>query len=377
MKTQALAACGITAALLCGAASAQSSVTAFGVLDLSVLHARGGGVSATTLSSSGLGASRLGFRGTQALGGGFKAGFWLESGLNPDTGAGQLTNTNNQPNGFAGGSGLTFNRRSYASLSGPFGQLRLGRDFVPTHYNIIEFDPFNANGVARVAAFTFSAVGTGSLPTTVAASNSISYWLPPHLGGLHGMAMIASGENPANTATAGAGHMVSARLGWRSGAFEIAAALGRTRHASTATIGNYTHGNLGAAWDLGVARLFALYNLSTVGIAGGDAKKHTLEVGAHIPVGHAGRLRLSHARLDDRSSASLVNANGSSSQRNSNDASLWGVGYVHNLSQRTALYGSYARIANQGQAAYLVTGGIGPGPARPSSALELGMRHAF
>ena len=132
---------------------------------------------------------------------------------------------------------------------------------------------------------------------------------------------------------------------------------------------------MGAAWDLGIARLFALYNLSKIGIVGGDVKKHTLEVGAHIAVGQAGRLRLSYARLDDRSSSALTNTNGS--QRNSNDASLWGIGYVHNLSKRTSLYGTYAHIANRGQAAYLVTGGVTPGPGRPSSGLELGMRHSF
>ena len=228
MKFKTAATCGITLTLLCSGASAQSSVTIFGVMDLSVMHARGGSASATTMSSSGLGASQFGFRGTEDLGGGLKAGFWLESGLNPDTGSGQLTNTNNQPNGFTGGGGLTFNRRSYVSFSGPFGQFRMGRDFVPTHYNIFEFDPFNANGVARAAAFTFSTVGTGNLPTTVVASNSISYWLPPTLGGLYGMAMIARGENPSNAGNASDGNMVSGRLGWGSGPFDVAGALGRT-----------------------------------------------------------------------------------------------------------------------------------------------------
>ncbi|WPH12183.1 porin [Variovorax paradoxus] len=375
MKSKTAATCGVTLALLCSGASARSSVTIFGVMDLSVMHSKGGNASARTISSSGLGASQFGFRGTEDLGGGLSAGFWLESGLNPDTGSGQLTNTNNQPNGFTGGGSLTFNRRSYVSLSGAFGQLRMGRDFVPTHYNIFEFDPFNANGVARAAAFTFSTVGTGNLPTTVVASNSISYWLPPDLGGLYGMAMLARGENASNTGNASDGNMVSGRLGWRSGPFDVAGALGRTHYTSTATLGDYTHGNLGASWEAGFVRFFALYNLAKVQILGGDVRKHTSEIGAHIPLGQVGRLRLSYARLNDRSSSVLRNANGS--QRSSNDARLWGIGYVHNLSKRTALYGTYARIANQGQATYLVSGGVAPSPGRQSSGLELGMRHAF
>ncbi|MCJ0765111.1 porin [Variovorax terrae] len=369
-------ACGAALGLLCGHAGAQPTAMVFGVVDVGVQRTIGGGNgSVTGVSSSGLGASQIGMRGTEELGGGLRAGFWLESGLNPDTGHGQLTNINNQSSGFVGDGSLTFNRRSYVSLSGSFGELRLGRDFVPTHYNIFEFDPFNANGVARAANFTFSTVGTGNLPTTVVASNSISYWLPPDLGGFYGLAMVARGENASNTSNAKDGNMTSVRLGWRSGAFDMAAALGRTQYAKTATLGDYTHGNLGVSWNAGFAKLFALYNLSKVAVAGGDVRKYTWEVGAHVPVGQVGRLRLSHARLDDRSAATLANADGS--LRRTNQARLYGVGYVHDLSRRTALYATYARITNQGQAAYVVSGGVAPRPGSPSSGFEMGIRHAF
>jgi predicted porin len=43
-----------------------------------------------------------------------------------------VTSTNNQANGSAGDGALTFNRRSTVSLSGPFGELRLGRDYTPS-----------------------------------------------------------------------------------------------------------------------------------------------------------------------------------------------------------------------------------------------------
>ena len=82
--------------LACGAVHAQSSVTLFGVVDLGVLHTRAGGVgSATALGNGGLSTSRIGFRGTEDLGSGLRAGFWLEGSLNPDSGTGRATNTNN------------------------------------------------------------------------------------------------------------------------------------------------------------------------------------------------------------------------------------------------------------------------------------------
>ena len=83
------------------------------------------------------------------------------------------------------------------------GELRVGRDFIPTHYNSIYFDPFNANGVARAGNLTFAGAGTGPLPTGITGSNTVSYWLPAKLGGFYGMAMIGTGENARRTALYG------------------------------------------------------------------------------------------------------------------------------------------------------------------------------
>ena len=78
--------------------------------------------------------SRLGFRGTEDLGGGLNASFWLEAGLNNDNGTGASTSTNNSTStsqaGASGSQGLTFNRRSTVSLASTWGELRLGRDAI-------------------------------------------------------------------------------------------------------------------------------------------------------------------------------------------------------------------------------------------------------
>ena len=152
----------------------------------------------------------------------------LEGSLNPDNGTGRPTNTNNQSTGAGtAGGGLAFDRRAYVSLAGSWGELRLGHDFVPTHYNSISFDPFNANGVARAGNLTFAGAGLGSAPlfTAITASNSVSYWLPPNLGGFYGVAMVALGENASNTANSKDGNMKSVRIGYAQGAFDVAAAL--------------------------------------------------------------------------------------------------------------------------------------------------------
>ncbi|MDB5856844.1 MAG: porin Gram-negative type [Ramlibacter sp.] len=368
-------------ALACAAgAHAQSSVTLFGIVDVNVEHFRAEGVgSLNAVGNGGLSTSRVGFRGVEDLGGGLRAGFWLEGSINPDNGTGRGTNTNNQASGaapaVAGSAGLVFDRQAYVSLGGSWGEVRLGHDFVPNHYNSISFDPFNANGVARVGALTFSGAASGSLATGITASNSVSYWLPPNLGGFYGMAMYAAGENPSGAANSSDGKLMGARVGWVGGPLEVAGAVSHTKFASTATVGDYTHANVGASYNAGFAKFFALYNRVKVDLTGGTVRKDTWELGAHVPVGPQGRIRLSYARLNDGSAASLLNANGS--QRASNDATLWGVGYVHDLSKRTALYGTYAELSNHGQGTYVVSGGPAPLPGRKSTGLEMGVRHAF
>ncbi|MDI3380085.1 porin [Xenophilus aerolatus] len=362
-----------------GVAQAQSSVTVFGVMDLGVQYTNGagpGGGSVRALSNGGLSTSRIGFRGTEDLGGGLRAGIWLEGSLNPDTGEGRPSNSNNQASGAGPAGAISFDRMSYVSLSSDtLGELRLGRDFIPTHYNSIYFDPFNANGVARAGNLTFAGVGTGPLPTAITGSNTVSYWLPPKLGGFYGMAMIGTGENVSTAANRDDGNFAGARFGFASGAFDVAAAVTRSKFRSTAAIGNYTHANIGGSWDAGFAKFFALYNKVTVKLAAGTVRKNTAEVGAHIPAFEVGRIRISYAYLDDRSDEGLRNAAGL--PRNRDDARQFGIGYVHNLSKRTALYGTYARLTNSAQARYVVSGGVAPAAGRRSSGTEFGVRHLF
>ena len=368
-------------ALACAAgAHAQSSVTLFGVVDVNAQHYKAEGVgSLNAVGNGGLSTSRIGFRGIEDLGGGLHAGFWLEGSINPDNGTGRGTNTNNQASGaaaaVAGSAGFLFDRNAYVNLGGGWGDLRLGHDFVPTHYNSISFDPFNANGVARAGNFTFSGAANGSVFSQITASNSISYWLPRGLGGFYGMAMYAAGENLSGAANSNDGKLMGARIGWAAGKFDVAGAVSKTKYASTATLGDFTHSNLGASYDAGFARFFALYNRVKVDLLAGSVRKDTWELGAHVPVGPVGRIRLSYARLNDHSAATLLNADGS--QRATNDASQWGVGYVHDLSKRTALYGTYARLSNDGRANYAVSGGPAPLPGRTSTGLEVGLRHSF
>lgn len=86
MKKSILALAAIATLSAAGAASAQSSVTVYGRMDASVGSNRVNGVSTTQVFSGNLTTSRIGFRGTEDLGGGLKANFQLESALTVDDG---------------------------------------------------------------------------------------------------------------------------------------------------------------------------------------------------------------------------------------------------------------------------------------------------
>src|SRR5437868_11068568 len=200
MKKSLVALAALATLTSAGIASAQSSVTLFGVVDAAVSNYTNNSqtplgnrytTSQTKLTNSGYNSSRLGFRGTEDLGGGLAASFWLEAGLNNDDGTGAAT-----------GGGLAFNRRSTVSLSGAFGEVRLGRDYTPTFWNDTVFDPFGTNGVgtnliSTANGFSSNGARTGGFTANqnyVRASNSIGYFLPPNLGGFYGQVMYSFNE---------------------------------------------------------------------------------------------------------------------------------------------------------------------------------------
>ena len=99
-----------TLAAFAGAASAQSSVTMYGRVDLSI-GKNVGSIAKYMANGSG---SRLGLRGTEDLGGGMKAIFNIEHRFDADTGV--------NPNA------RFWHARSLVGLEGGFGKVSLGRE---------------------------------------------------------------------------------------------------------------------------------------------------------------------------------------------------------------------------------------------------------
>lgn len=348
--------------VLSGTVAAQSTMTLFGVVDATLTYGKGSVADRTQLSNSGYNSSRVGFRGVEDLGGGLSASFWLEAGINNDNGQGTATSTNNQANGTgaapAGTQGLTFNRRSTVSLSGNWGEARLGRDFSVQYYNRGEFDPFGNNGVGSNQAL----IGSLGGPVSTRVSNALMYFLPPDLGGFYGELQYYLGENATNAgATKNDGDGGGLRLGYRSGPLHVSVAHARTQYARTATTGDITSSNIGARYDIGALSLMAGYYRDRVGTTAGVTATGYV-AGATYKVG-AGEIRGGFSSY------------GTDAVGNPETKKL-AFGYIHNLSRRTALYATVARVKNGGGAATALNAAV-TGANQSSTGVDLGVRHSF
>jgi predicted porin len=366
-----------------GTAQAQSSVTLFGVVDTNVTHLTAGGNpvgSRTFMDNSGINSSRLGFRGTEDLGGGLKAGFWLEAGIATNDGAGSTTSLGNgaaYAGAATGGGGLTFNRRSTVSLiSQQWGELRVGRDYSPTFWNSANTDPFGYNGIAEVASFLIEAQGAQGAGA-VRVSNGISYLTPNTLGGFFGQFTYAIGGNPNQYAPEGVDHSndgdyAGINLGYQSGPLYAGVAYSeldeaRSTSASAVALGvGDTHVYNGAvSYDFGFVKPDFFYSHANVNALPEDYTTQVYSLGAVVPLGQGEfRINFVHAKGGDYLSGGRAN--------------MFGVGYVYNLSKRTALYALAARVNNSGPFAFSLNAyAPAPEPGNNQSGVSLGLRTSF
>lgn len=345
MKKSMFALAGL--ALLSTGVMAQSSVTLFGIVDAAARQVKNGSAGSQKQLASGSNAtSRWGMRGVEDLGGGLRAGFHLEAHLNVDTGTADTTKF--------------WNRRSTVSLLGGFGEVRMGRDYTATAYNTFT-DEFGIVGVGSRGIFSYgSGSNLGSPATTVLrADNSIGYFLP-NVGGVYGHVQVAAGEGVVGN------KYIGGRLGYSGGPINVGFAYGKTEIGGTTP--DFKNYNLMFNYKFGFATVHTLYDVKDWN----PRKTKDLSVGLGVPFGK-GELRLGYTRAD-RSGGAV-----GSGFANADDSTRLGIGYVYNLSRRTALYTTYGQVTNKGAArsSVLYAPPAGMLGGQKSSGLEFGARHSF
>ena len=226
-----------------GAAMAQSSVTMYGVADLSL--AKANGVSAQ-MSGNGVmnnGNSRLGVRGVEDLGGGLKASFNFEQGINAESGATDAA---------------TWQRNAFLALSGGFGRFQMGRSLNPSFWGVAAWE---LTGTANYSAVA-NQFGFAGGPSR---NNSMFMYTTPNMGGFSGtLGYIAKPDNAGNA-------KVDANLVYANGPVAVALSYFKVNTQPKGLA-------LGGSYDFGMFKLAA-----SLQDAPGASKGFTL--GGTVPVG--------------------------------------------------------------------------------------------
>lgn len=314
-----LAVAGSTAAL------AQSSVQVYGRVNTSVERQKVGDVSTTGLFNN---ASRIGFRGTEDLGGGLKAGFVLESGFNSDDGSGT---------GSTGG--INFKRQSEVNLEGGFGMLRLGTFTSESYYAVADYgvldQPNHDTGSLSDALYSY----------VMRDSNKIAYRTPVILGGLTIEGATSFHEKAVGTNDKN-GYDLAAN--WESGPLALGA--GFTKVGGDKQLGLRAH------YTINAFQVGAYYQRSDEELRG---KRNAARVTGMYTMG-ASEFVAGFGwagKWDDVS--------------NSGARQLI-LGYNYNLSKRSKLYAGYTKVDNKANASY-ATGVSGA----DFSTFAAGIRHNF
>ncbi|NMM08262.1 porin [Polaromonas sp.] len=315
-----------------GVASAQSTVTLYGLLDgylgsvkdKTTVNGVSTSLRQTVINSGGFNTSRFGLKGSEDLGGGLKANFLLESGFDISTGA-----ANNYVNPYTGASSTAvFGRQSWAGVSGGFGEIKLGKMWTP-------FDDVKGSGAAAFDANIFAPANNVWLSNNYQdrPGNAI-YYATPDFSGFSAAAMYSLGEN--KTAAASAGKIASVNVKYAAGPAFVALSHQEEKATGTGSATKFTQ--LNGSWDFGVAKLLGAYgqvkNGSTTLFATAPAtflavdKSKEYQLGVDVPVGAA--LTLSGGVA--RSKITLAAAGGEIK------ATGFGLAAKYDVSKRTFLY---------------------------------------
>ena len=232
------------AALVSAGASAQSSVTLYGVADAGIEWANkvpgtnGGGNSRVSMQSgNGMTGSLWGLRGVEDLGGGLKGIFNLESGFDISRG------TNNDSR--------LFGRKAYVGLQGQWGQLTLGRQTNLMYDFTTQYDPMALT--SRYSILSQDAAMGGR------ADNAVKY-----VGTFNGLTASAlysfrnDGQEIAGNSKVG--REWSAGLNYAAGPFSVGAVYDQTNGNSPLTADiKVQRATAAGTYAFGPAKLFAGY----------------------------------------------------------------------------------------------------------------------
>ena len=401
MKKSLLAVAAMTA--FAGAAQAQSSVTVYGIMDVGPKAAtttvNNIAYNADATNGGNLASSRIGFTGSEDLGGGNKAIFTAEFGVNPaKSNFSGSTNTANN--------GSFDNRQSFVGISSAsLGTLKMGRQYSLSHVTIVNTDTTGGNNMIGGTTYvggnanvsnTITAPVSANASYGIRASEAIIYESPVFAGiqalGMYSWNKASAAATTYNaSADAGLGLRYTGLKGLDVRASNVVrqvtngAAQGTLMNAGTTTdFGlmavatansalqvTQTERAIGASYDFGMAKLFA-NNMRTElrGSANNTAittiTRNASEAGVKVP--YKAFVVSAKYGIGNSNLAGLVAANNITAGTGSSfNFRGYQAQVEYNMSKRTTLYSIYGRSSGDTSATTTYT----------MNAVAAGIRHTF
>jgi predicted porin len=342
----------LIAAAVVGAFAAPAmaqNVSVYGVMDTG-LQSFDSGAAANSQSTravdGGLATSRLGFIGTEDLGGGMKASFKLEARLNPSA---------------ASNGGALFNRGANISLSGGFGAVTLGYNDTTGGQDIDSAVSQAGNLALRPTLLVGAYTGSGEIGSDVA---QVVRYTSPTFNGF--TAELGYTLNTTSAATDAGTSTTDVYVKYVNGPLGIHFSNAQT--AAATAVAETDFRAIGISYNAG----FASFGLST---SKGDysatdsASIKTTIASVKVPL--AGGLA-AHGVIGNAKSDSASNAKGSG----------YTFALTKALSKRTTVYGAYTSTESEAGAQFAMTGVTatnvsGYAAGQDMSAVTIGISHSF
>jgi len=423
MKTKLLA--GVIATCFAAPVLAQSSIQIYGIADAGIMKTQG---EKTKFVSGIADGSRLGFKGTEDIGGGFKAVFNLEARIELDTGTQTPSLVhNNDGHYMMRGLGVLpdtieaglraqlkqfgvaavnsekalFDRTAMVGLVTPVGAILIGRMYTPGYEVFAASDTFESGTAGAWGSVAMGNAGFSAIGVDIRSQKSVQYRIatPKGIGGSLMYGMTNSGylgrynkfygaavTYKANGFDVGIGHnsgrdqndnksLTTSTVGgsYTMGDFKLFAGYHDQKNLHSVLVRDLT-----TAWDgtiapslapLGPGLAGALRNVFVTNIsANTQIDAASAQVGLHYKIG-AGRIMASVAKTNDRTTSN-------------SDVTLMAIGYDHFLSKRTDVYTVVAQMSNQNDGQFTpgtagAPGGFTKVAGEDSRALQVGIRHRF
>ena len=324
----------------------------YGVVDQFLEYARTDRVHVTRLTDGGVYASRIGFRGTEDLGGGSFASFNLEAGINADNGTGTLP-----------GPALAFTRLSKLGFGGHWGVVEAGRMFTPLFNSVSRGDPFGFNTIYSPLGLIGLADGQSGIVGYASRANNMLYYRTP-TGPF--MAHVAYALGEAGSAGNRSGNLFGASLGYNTQSLFVSYAFQKTHGGSAAAPQPNprvsTYQALSASYAATAQlRLYGDLIHSDAGDAV-IADSRLVVLGASWTSGPS-EFRVAAARR-------RVGGTPRSQME-------WVLGYDYNLSKRTALYTRVLNLQNHGGSTATAAGLPIDATGGDGTSFGIGVRHSF